>query len=88
MPQCYSVFICDRSKTCLFHRDWARTTQSTADKDNDFKSLYGFFFQMGLFTSAIDPTKASKPEYMTPLRIGQGTGFRCAARDAILQPRS
>ena len=80
----FSVYICDRSKVCLYHRDWSGTPKDEAAQHNDFITLYGLFFQMKLFATAADPTKAvgsqegCKPDGMRPTPIGEGTGFRYA----------
>lgn len=88
----YSLYICDRSKVCLFHRDWTSQAQQDTQAYNKFITLYGMVFQMKLFTAAADPTKpigdepGSKPDGMRLLPIGQGTGFRCA-RPAPCRPQ-
>lgn len=79
----FSLYICDRSKQCLFHKDWTPTVQDEAAAHNNFITLYGLFFQMKLFATAADPTKPTgdrdgcKPDGMRPVAIGEGTGFRC-----------
>ena len=81
----FSLYICDRSKQCLFHKDWTATVQDEAAAHNNFITLYGLFFQMKLFATAADPTKpigdreGCKPDGMRPVASGEGTGFRCAA---------
>lgn len=78
----YSLYICDRSKVCLFHRDWTESSADEATKHNNFITLYGLFFQMKLFATAADPTKpigtkpGCKPDGMRPMPIGEGTSFR------------
>jgi Sybindin-like family len=81
----YSVYICDRSKVCLFHRDWTASALDEGAEYNRFITMYGLFFQMKLFATAADPTKpvgnqaGCKPDGMRPTPIGEGTGFRCSA---------
>jgi hypothetical protein len=78
----FSIYICDRSKHCLFHKDWTSSALDEAAAHNRFITLYGLIFQMKLFTSAADPTKpigttpGCKPDGMRPTAIGEGTGFR------------
>lgn len=85
MAKAFSLYICDRSKECLYHRDWiasARETSAT-QRSHDFITTYGLCFQMKLFTTAADPTKAigmsegCKADGMRPTPIGEGTEFRC-----------
>ena len=83
MPRCFNFYICDRSKLCLYHREWTRG-KAAQTNDDEFKSLYGLFFQMKLFTSVIDPTKDEKPAYMSPQRIGEGTSFKYGPRTNLL----
>ena len=79
----FSLYVCDRSKTLLFHKDWTTNVRDETAAQNRFITLYGLFYQMKLFATAADPTKPTgtgdgcKTDGMRPTVIGEGTGFRC-----------
>ena len=85
MSRAFSLYICDRSKVCLYHRDWIASSRDTSSTQSahDFITTYGLCFQMKLFTTAADPTKPvgpnddEKADGMRPTPIGEGTAFRC-----------
>lgn len=85
MSRAFSLYICDRSKVCLYHRDWIASSRDTSltQTAHDFITTYGLCFQMKLFTTAADPTKPvgshddEKADGMRPTPIGEGTAFRC-----------
>jgi hypothetical protein len=94
MTRAFSLYVCDRSKVCLYHRDWLSSGRdvSSANSLHEFITTYGVCFQMKLFATAADPTKpiglkpGCKADGMRPTPIGEGTGFRCVK--ALARPNA
>ncbi|VDO93701.1 unnamed protein product [Soboliphyme baturini] len=51
----YNLYIFDRSGTCIYYTEWKRTRESSVNKNEEFKLLYGLLVSLNSFICRLSP---------------------------------